>query len=294
MSQPLLINRIIDAIPGMRKAAPRKSPAATTNHLTKDEHGPARKESWNYRSVIGMLNFLVNSTHPELTFAVHQCARFCANPKHSHEQAVKNIIRYIIGTCKCHSLEKGCSTGCQGIIYKPDKSQGVVVFVDASFAAEWDWDPNSPEEPASMLSRTGFVISVYGCPILWQSKLQTEIALSTTEAEYIALSQSMREVTPILQLLNELKQHLPPPPGNPKVACTVFEDNHSCIEIAKSPRMRPRTKHIALKYHHFREKVLPGMVNILPVDTNNQIADIFTKALDEKQFRYLRMKLNGW
>ena len=80
MSQPLLINRIIKAIPGMSKANPTKIPASPSVILTKDEAGPGRKENWHYRSVIGMLNFLVNSTHPELAFAVHQCARFCQNP----------------------------------------------------------------------------------------------------------------------------------------------------------------------------------------------------------------------
>ena len=86
MSQPLLINRIIEAIPGMSKANPTKVPAAPSIILTKDQAGPPRKEKWHYRSVIGMLNFLVNSTHPELAYAVHQCARFCDNPKHSHEK----------------------------------------------------------------------------------------------------------------------------------------------------------------------------------------------------------------
>ena len=77
MTQPLLINRIIEAIPGMTKANPSKIPALPSVILTKDETGPSRKEKWHYRSLIGMLNFLVNSTHPKLAYAVHQCARFC-------------------------------------------------------------------------------------------------------------------------------------------------------------------------------------------------------------------------
>ena len=291
MSQPLLINRIIDAIPGMRKANPRKCPAPSTTTLTKDDHGPNRKESWNYRSVIGMLNFLVNSTRPELAFSVHQCARFCSNPKHSHEQAVKNIIRYLIGTCT-HSLEKGHSTNCKGLIYNPDPTKGIVVHVDASFASEWNND--TAEEPSSVLSRTGYVISYCGCPILWASKLQSEIVLSTTEAEYVALSQSMRDVTPLIQLLDELRITIPTSSATPKVICTIFEDNHACIEISKSPRMRPRTKHIALKYHHFRSFVQDKTVSIQYVETSLQIADIFTKPLDEPLFKHLRRKTNGW
>ena len=98
MSQPLLIKRIIDAIPGMSKAHPVKTPAVPSVILTKDVNGPERREKWHYRSVIGMLNFLVNSTHPELAYAVHQCARFCNNPKLSHERAVKRIVQYLLST----------------------------------------------------------------------------------------------------------------------------------------------------------------------------------------------------
>ena len=96
VSQPFLIQRIIDAIPSMRDTRSAKSPAATGTVLTKDEDGEPRKETWHYRSVIGMLNYLVNSTHPELAFAVHQCARFCNARKSSHERAVKRIIRYLL------------------------------------------------------------------------------------------------------------------------------------------------------------------------------------------------------
>ena len=155
---------------------------------------------WNYRSVIGMLNYLVNSTHPELGFAVHQCARFCADPKRSHEHAVKRIVKYLLHVSQ-NPADK------QGIIYTPDKTKGLEVYVDASFAG--DWSSESSEEPSSVMSRTGYVIRYANCPIVWASKLQTEIALSTTEAEYVALSQAMRDAVPITQLLDELTTILP-------------------------------------------------------------------------------------
>eukprot|EP00957_Ditylum_brightwellii_P153872 11711955-Ditylum_brightwellii.AAC.1 len=92
MYQPHLLKRIINATPGMDKANEHSIPALTTTDLTKDINGPARKESWEYRSMIRMLNFLVNSTMSELAHTVHQCARFCADPKASHETTVKHII----------------------------------------------------------------------------------------------------------------------------------------------------------------------------------------------------------
>jgi hypothetical protein len=125
--------------------------------------------------------------------------------------------------------------------------------------------------------------------------MQTEIALSSTEAEYIALSQSMREVIPIMWLLQEATdQGISFINTKPKVHCTVFEDNEGAIEIASVPKMRPRTKHLNLKYHHFREEVKKGTISIYHVSTKDQMADIFTKPSEEGQFTKLRMRMIGW
>ena len=132
------------------------------------------------------------------------------------------------------------------------------------------------------------------CPVLWCSKLQTEIALSTTEAEYIALSQSMREVIPFMTLLQEINKIFPINTKKAQFHCKVFEDNNSCISLATSEKFSPRTKHIALKYHHFRRYITDKLIDILPIDTKEQLADIFTKPLDEALFLYLREKQSGW
>lgn len=139
--------------------------------------GPERKQSWNYRSVIGMLNYLAASTRPDILYAVHQCARFSADPKLCHQRAVKRIIRYFKGTAD------------KGIILTPDKTKGIQCFVSADFAGSYCND--TIDGHISVYSRTGYVIFYFNYPILWVSKLQSEISLSTVEAEYIALGQSM-------------------------------------------------------------------------------------------------------
>ena len=98
LSQPHLIRRIVESIPGMKNANPRSTPACNTIILNKDKNGKIRKANWNYRSLIGMLNYLVNSTHSEVAFTVHQCARFCEDLKASHEQAVQHIAKYLLST----------------------------------------------------------------------------------------------------------------------------------------------------------------------------------------------------
>ena len=187
----------------MLKANPCTTPACSTTILTKDAHGPNMVGKWNYRSVIGMLNYLANTTHPELAYAVHQCARFCNNPRRSHESSVKNILKYLLHVSANDPYN-------QGLIYKPDHTKGVEVYVDAGFASAWDSEDS--DEPTSVVSRLRYVIKYANCPLIWASKLQTEVTLSTTEAEYVALSQAMRKAIPLTQLLDELRTILPLPP----------------------------------------------------------------------------------
>ena len=212
--------------------------------------------------------------------AVHQCARFNGCPKLCHEKAVKYIARYLL------------SSHDKGIHYKPDSTRGLECYVDADFAG--GWSSGEYTNPECVLSRTGFVIMYAGCPITWCSKLQTEIALSTTESEYIALSQAMRETIPFMNLMVEVGSIFPLHNPTPKFHCKVFEDNRSCIKVAESPRHTPRTKHIAIKYHHFRSYVADGTIKIYPIDTKDQLADIFTKPLDRVVFVKLRQLLMGW
>ena len=119
--------------------------------------------------------------------------------------------------------------------------------------------------------------------------------MSTTEAEYVGLSQALRETIPIIELLKEMKKKgINIYSTTPKVYCTAFEDNNGALELANAPKMRARTKHINLVYHHFRSFVKRRIINIYPIDTTEQLADIFTKPLDVKTFIYLRKKIMGW
>jgi len=125
--------------------------------------------------------------------------------------------------------------------------------------------------------------------------MQTKIALSTTEAEYIALSQAMREILQIIWLMEEARQQgIPVLNATPKIHCKVFEDNAGAIEIANVPKMRPRTKLLNIKYHHFREEVRKGTISIYHTRTEDQIADVFTKLLPKAPFVKCREKMIGW
>ena len=120
------------------------------------------------------------------------------------------------------SGNNGDGTNPPGIILKPNKKLGLECYVDADFAG--GWEPDQALNPRACLSRTGYVIFYANCPIIWQSKLQTTIALSTTEAEYVALSTAMRDVIYFMNLIDEIRDfgiNLPGVP-TPTTTCCVF------------------------------------------------------------------------
>jgi hypothetical protein len=135
-----------------------------------------------------------------------------------------------------------------------------------------------------------------GCPIQWNSKLQTKIALSTTESEYIALSQAMRELIPLQRLLLEMATAMKLPGiKGVVIKSTVFEDNNGAITTATAVKMTPRTKHIAVKYHFFKSHINErNGISLAKIDTNLQKADIFTKGLPPQKFVEIRKLLCGW
>jgi hypothetical protein len=153
----------------------------------------------------------------------------------------------------------------------------VQVYADTDFCGSWN-KATAPQDISTAKSRTGYIVNFADCPILWTSKLQTRIALSTTKAEYISLSQSLREAIPLIQLVMEMHaKNITTYSDAPKVYCKEFEDNIGALEIAITHKMRARTKHINLMYHHFRPFVKRGLVVIWPIKTEDQPADIMTK-----------------
>ena len=284
LSQPFLIDRIVTFL-GLCKNefetdANSSSTPVAKGLLHRDLAGKPRKYSWKYRTAVGMLSYLQNSTRPEISMATHQTARFSNSPMLSHEKSIMRIGRYLLDTRK------------RGIIYKPDVSKGLECYVDADFAG--GWSQADSENADNVLSRTGYVIMYADCPILWVSRLQTEIALSTAEAEYIALSQSLRDVIPLITLLKEINTVFPVHIKTPTFVCKVHEDNQSCITMATTHKFSPQTKHIALKYHHFRSYVKSGSIQISYCRTTEQKADILTKPLSDDLFFKLRYMLCGW
>ena len=168
------------------------------------------------------------------------------------------------------------------------------IFADADFCGLYNPE-TALYDPVTAKSCSGYVVKYMSCPIVWANKLQTETALSTTEAEYISCSEALRTVIPIMDLLDEAKTHgIGVAAPKTKVLCKLFCDNSGAVELMRLPKFRPRTKHINTKLHHFREHVASGRISVQYVPTTDQQGDIATKPLAVLLFEKFRNLILGW
>jgi hypothetical protein len=283
LTQPHLIDQILADL-GMTddNVKTKDTPAASTRILSRHSNSDDFDNSFNYRSVIGKLNYLEKGSRSDIAYITHQCARFAINPKRQHGYAVRWLARYLKATRD------------KGTILRPDHSkEELEVYVDADFAG--NWDPNETEDRDTARSRHGYYITYAGCPILWKSQLQNEIALSSTESEYTGLSYALRDAIPIMELFKEMKKvNMPIKSSKAKVHCKVFEDNSGALEIAKVAKFRPRTKHLNNRLHHFRSYVDAKEISIHAIETASQPADLLTKPLNLDLLTRHRLTMMGW
>ena len=282
MTQRGLTERIIKAL-GCESLPAKKTPAEHET-LGTDKDGDPPDGTFNYASVVGMMQYLQAHSRPDITFAVSQCARFIHNTRRSHEEALLRIGQYLKRTAD------------KGLILMPSKIMELDCFVDADFAGLWNVEDH--QNPLSVKSRTGYVINLAECPIIWVSKLQSDIALSTMEAEYNALSTAMKDLLPLKRLVEKVASSV----GLElqtiiEMRTTVWEDNSGALTLAnlEPGRMTPRSKHYGVKYHWFRSHLKPNNIEVIKIDTADQQADILTnKGLRTQKFEANRKQLLGW
>jgi hypothetical protein len=281
LTQATLIERILKVLRLSESVKTKKVPATET--LAACKTCPPHPEEWNYRSVVGMMLYLAMNTRPEISLAVHQAARFSNNPRDLHTKALLQVGKYLLATRS------------QGMILSPNRaSMHLDMYCDADFSGVYKTEDNS--DPQSAKSRSGFLITVGGAPVVWSSKLQTEIATSTCEAEYIAMSSGMRSLLPLRWILEEVTTILDLPREKRSVISTVWEDNAAALLLATTnpPKISSRTKHINVKYHWFRSHLKKGEIECKKIHTKEQWADILTKPMPQALFEPLRKMILGW
>jgi hypothetical protein len=288
LTQPKLIQSIIEelglATEGDKAPNIKDIPMQSSKQVSRHLDSPDFDGHFHFRRLIGKLNFLADSTRGDIAYPTHHLARFVTNPKKEHGDAIKWLGRYLAGTKD------------KGLILEPDATKGVEIYVDSSFCQ--DWDPElAGQDIDTARSRYGFIITYAGVPLIWKSSLPTEICLSTTEAELVGLSQSLRVAIPIINIINEMKeQGFEILPKEPVVHSKLFEDNSGTLAICKFPKMRPRTKHINVKFFHFVEFTSreDNPFEFIKIGTDDQPADMLTKALAFDELVKHRKWLLGW
>lgn len=186
------------------------------------------------------------------------CARFQANPKESHLEAVKRIIRYVSGTSDF------------GVYFTFETNMEIAGYFDS------DWGGNLKDRR----STSGGCFFVGNNMVAWHSKKQNCISLSTAEAEYVAAGSCCTQMLRMKQMIRDY--------GIPQGKLNIFCDNTSAICISKNPVQHSRTKHIELRYHFIRDLVEKHVLELAFVPTEHQLADLFTKPLDNVRFESLR------
>ncbi|KAJ9545159.1 hypothetical protein OSB04_024866 [Centaurea solstitialis] len=239
----------------MTDCSPIKTPMPTGNLLGPDLAGKPVDQKI-YRSMIGSLLYLT-ATRPDIMFATCFCARFQANPKESHLAAVKRILRYLKGTPEL------------GLWYPTDSSFELISFTDSDYGG-CKLDRKSTSGSCQFLGDK---------LVSWTSKKQNCVSTSTAEAEYVAAASCCSQV---LWMKTQLLDY-----GYKLKRVPIYCDSESAIAITSNPVQHSKTKHIDIRYHFIKDNVEKGNIEMFFVQTDYQLADLFTKPLDEKRFNFL-------
>lgn len=256
ISQSAYIDKIVEAA-DLKEAKISKYPVDTGYYKLEGELLPSNDD---YRKLIGMLLYLSTNTRPDIAASVSILSKRVSCPRDLDLNEVRRLIRYIKGTSE---LKLSLSwSGC-----KPD----LYAYSDANWA----------EDPMDRKSNSGYFCSINGGAISWSCRKQDIIALSSTEAEYVALSETCKEVIWLRGLAKEFDIKVPD-------AVTIYTDSQSSISIVNNQKFSCRTKHIDTKYHFVRDFVEKKLIRLCYHPTETNVADLMTKPLGATKVKALR------
>ena len=258
----------------MENAKSVDTPGVPGQILTKDDcpapgsDDEAEMKGKPYRQLVGSLMYTYCGTRPDVGSNLAKVASFSENPGVRHWVSSKRILRYLKGT-RDH-----------GICFRGRLSKGEKVKVVAYCDSDWAQCPDDRK------STTGYVVQLAGGPVVWQCRKQATVAVSSTEAEFVALSEATKDILWMTYMLTEL--------GIPYEVPRIYTDSQSSMDWAKNASHHQRNKHVALKYFFVRDVVANNTVQIAYISTKENIADILTKPTTRSIFKRLRPKLMGF
>jgi Reverse transcriptase (RNA-dependent DNA polymerase) len=266
LSQKRYITKILERT-GMSDSKPVYTPmdpnvALVANINENNEKGTGRT-SVEYATRIGELLYAAHATRPDILYATTTLAQFTSNPAEEHWTAVKHVFRYLKGTIN------------HGLTYRGDgdPTPELIRYTDA------DWGSNDHRKSIS-----GYVFTLCGGAVAWSSKKQSRTALSTAEAEYGAATHAVKQVLWHRNLMEELDL--------PQAKTSILHsDNQAAIAISHNPQFHARTKHIDIDLHFLRDHVQSGILKLEYVPSQDNLADIFTKALPRPSHESLTSRI---
>jgi transposase InsO family protein len=266
LDQEVYLLRLLEDT-GMANCVSSRTPAATKP--TPDEAGTVLGPCpLSFHSLVGSLLYAALSTRPDIAHAVSELAQHVAAPGQEHWLAAKRVLRYIRGTTSM-GLHYGGVTGA---------AAELTVYTDADWGGDRHGDGRST---------TGWVTKIGNTAVSWCSKKQSIVALSSAESEYISAGSAVQETLWLRQLLSDIGA------SRGSAATKIWCDNQAAISLANNDRQSQRTKHINVRHHFIRSHVSDGSIELHWVKTQDQQADILTKAIAIQPFEYLRDLVMG-
>jgi len=278
-----------------------KSLTGTRTYIQEAEGEDSDADETEYRSMIGSLMYLMLCTRPDIAFAVGALSRYNNSPKESHMDAAKHLLRYVKKTSHL-GLRLGPFTG---------KDLYPILYSDADWAGDLDTRKRTGGYVCVLTEERSPGEESKRSAVSWSSKRQQTVALSSTEAEYMALTQAAKEAIWVSRFIAEL-QTVPEnpntedpssedpstedpeeytPPHTTAPATKIFVDNQGAIALAHNPEFHARTKHIAIQEHYVREKVTTGEIELAYLHTGDMIADCLTKNLTRDKVARFRAEM---
>ncbi|XP_056163923.1 secreted RxLR effector protein 161-like [Syzygium oleosum] len=214
-----------------------------------------------YKQIVGSLMYLI-ATRPDIMYGVSLISRYMEDPTKKHLQAAKRILHYLKGTASL------------GLFYKKGENSNLFGFTDSDYASDIE----------DRKSTSGYVFTLSSAAVLWSSKKQPLVTLSTTEAEFVVATSSACQAIWLRKIRGQLQfeQH---------EATIIFCDNNSAIKLSKNPILHGRSKHIDVKYHFLGDLTKDGVIDLVFCRSEDQVADLFTKPLKIATFQKLRKLL---
>ncbi|KAL8013243.1 putative reverse transcriptase, RNA-dependent DNA polymerase [Plasmopara halstedii] len=258
LRQSQFISKMLEKF-GLSGCNPVRNPMVLGQDLTPDDSHSVHRNQTEYWELIGSLLYIVNATRPDISASLSTLSQFLEQPREMHWHAALRVLKYLSGT----------------------RSHGILFRRSARFSLQTFADANWGGDKGSRRSTSGVLLLLGGEPVVYKSKRQATVALSSAEAEYMALALATQEVIWLRYLLTEIGYKI----GS---ASTIYLDNKSAISIATNQGYTPRANHIDLRAHFVRDQVEAGNIKLEHVPSAEQLADYLTKPVPTPQLVKLR------